>query len=117
MKVYINTILDGFDVEKINLWDHPTKRDKIVAKCINNEPVYIIDSFTTRDGVKYLQVRTFSNVDGCLDGWCSSACVRKEASEAIVQPSSSEMVEHLLPDIKPGLIQRIFSGKFKRRKG
>lgn len=117
MKVYINTILDGFDVEKINLWDHPTKRDKIVTKCINNEPVYIIDSFTTRDGVKYLQVRTFSNVDGCLEGWCSSACIRKEASEAIVQPSYAETVERLLPDIKPKLLQRILSNIDKIRKG
>lgn len=60
----INTIVDGYDVKKINLWPNPADRTRIVASCTHNERVLVLD----RKG-DYTKVRTGSG----KMGWCNTA--------------------------------------------
>lgn len=62
----ITTIVDGYDVKKVNLWPSPTNRNKKIAVCFNNEKVFVLG----RSG-DYSRVRT---LDGRI-GWCANGFI------------------------------------------
>lgn len=63
----INTHVDGTNVKEVNLWAHKTNRDKIVARCKDEDLVTEIET----DGT-YSKVRT---EDGKV-GWCMSGFLK-----------------------------------------
>lgn len=108
MKFLINTILDGFDVEKVNLWDHPTLRNNIVDRCTSNQEVELLTDGS--DGM--VLVRTSDN----RQGWCNSAFL-KPYNESLAVPSDYNTEQLNIPESVKGDLRRFLTGdrnfKFK----
>jgi len=64
----VNTIVDGFDVERVNLWSTTDDDRKTIGKCINGEFVEILDTFnldSTEEGAKYyIKIKTSNGAEG-----------------------------------------------------
>lgn len=64
MNKYITTFADGMDLVHINIWDHPVNKKTIVAKCVHNEAVMLIDRKGDQSKVK---------LSNGKEGWCNTA--------------------------------------------
>jgi outer membrane murein-binding lipoprotein Lpp len=61
----VTTIADGYDSKRVNLWDDPTDRKKIVDFCTNNERVEVVYRMS---GCVKLKKKN-GNEGWCLEGW------------------------------------------------
>lgn len=72
MNKYITTYADGMDLVHINIWNHPTNKTKIIAKCANHEPVMLIDRKGNQSKVKLTNGK---------EGWCNTAFLTDEPKD------------------------------------
>lgn len=79
----INTIVDGYDVKKVNLWPSPTDRTRIITSCTLGETVIVVD----RTG-DFSRIR---NASGKM-GWCNTSFLADiDAPPAKEYPMDSDM--------------------------
>ena len=70
----ITTIVDGFDVKRVNLYSSTSSDRKVVAYCLNYEEVSVLDSvptgLTSVGEEYYIKVKKSTGDEGwCLSGF------------------------------------------------
>lgn len=94
MNKYITTYADGMDLVHINIWDHPTNKTNIIAKCANHEPVMLIDRKGDQSKIKLTNGK---------EGWCNTAFLTDKKVfllDKIEELTSSDSLKNSTPFLR-----------------